>query len=91
MHTQYIIAFSLYFAVILLIGIFAHRQQNTAQDFIMGGRSLSFWVTAFSAHASDMSAWLFMAFPAAIYLGGMPALWIALGLILGMFLNWQFF
>ena len=90
MHLQLIIAFSLYFAVILLIGIFAHRQQNTAQDFIMGGRSLSYWVTAFSAHASDMSAWLFMAFPAAVYLGGMPALWIALGLILGMFLNWQF-
>lgn len=90
MHTQLVIAFSLYFVVILLIGIFAHRKQNTAQDFVMGGRSLSYWVTAFSAHASDMSAWLFMAFPAAVYLGGLPALWIALGLILGMFFNWQF-
>jgi len=90
MHTQLVIAFFLYFAVILMIGILAHRKQKTAEDFVIGGRSLSYWVTAFSAHASDMSAWLFMAFPAAVYLGGVPALWIALGLVMGMFLNWQF-
>ncbi|MEC7839089.1 MAG: sodium/proline symporter [Chlamydiota bacterium] len=90
MDTQHIIAFASYFLVLLSIGIYSHRAQNTSKDFIMGNRSLSFWVTAFSAHASDMSGWLFMAFPAALFIGGLPNIWIGLGLLGGMFLNWQF-
>ena len=54
----------------------------------MGGRGLNFWLTALSAHASDMSAWLFMAFPMAIYMGGVPQVWMGLGLLLGMYANW---
>lgn len=90
MQTQIIIAFVAYFAFLLAIGILSHKKQTSSADFIVGNRSLSFWLTALTAHASDMSAWLFMAFPAALYIGGMPSLWIAFGLILGMFLNWQF-
>jgi len=90
MNTQHIIAFSSYFLLLLSIGLYYHRAQNTSKDFIMGNRSLGFWVTAFSAHASDMSGWLFMAFPAAIFIGGLPNIWIGLGLLIGMFLNWQF-
>lgn len=56
----------------------------------MGNRSLNFWLTALSAHASDMSAWLFMGFPAAIFIGGLSKAWIAVGLIGGMLFNWQF-
>jgi sodium/proline symporter len=90
MHTQYIIAFSAYFAILFAIGLASHRAQKTAKDFIMGNRSLGYWVTAFSAHASDMSAWLFMAFPAAILIGGVSQAWIGVGLLLGMLCNWQF-
>lgn len=89
MHTPIIAAFGLYFAVLLVIGLLSHRKQHTAQDFIVGNRSLNFWLTALSAHASDMSAWLFFAFPSALYLGGLPQIWTAFGLVLGMFLNWQ--
>lgn len=67
-----------------------HRKSKSEADFVLGNRSLSFWLTALSAHAADMSAWLFMAMPAAIFIGGVPNGWIALGLLLGMFLNWQF-
>lgn len=56
----------------------------------MGNRSVNFWLTALSAHASDMSAWLFMAFPAAIYIGGLANAWTGVGLFIGMWLNWQF-
>ncbi|MDP1880114.1 MAG: sodium/proline symporter [Parachlamydiaceae bacterium] len=56
----------------------------------MGNRSLSFWLVALSAHASDMSAWLFMAFPMVIFTLGLSQAWTALGLLVGMFLNWQF-
>lgn len=90
MHMQVIIAFILYFSLLLMIGIIFHRKQHTSSDFIVGNRSLSFWLVALSAHASDMSAWLFMAFPMSIFVLGLPRIWIALGLLVGMYLNWQF-
>jgi len=83
-------AFLAYFLILLTVGLVSHKRQTSAADFIMGNRSLSFWLTALTAHASDMSSWLFMAFPAALFMGGFPFIWIALGLILGMYCNWQF-
>lgn len=90
MHNQIVIAFFLYFLILLGIGLFSHKKQTSSADFIVGNRSLNFWLTALSAHASDMSAWLFMAFPAALFIKGLPGVWIGLGLVLGMLLNWQF-
>ncbi|HRD55365.1 MAG TPA: sodium/proline symporter [Parachlamydiaceae bacterium] len=90
MHSQILISFFAYFCVLLAIGIISHKKQTSSTDFIMGNRSLNFWLTALSAHASDMSAWLFMGFPAAIFLGGFSKSWIAIGLVGGMFFNWQF-
>lgn len=90
MHGQILIAFFAYFCILIAICLLSHRKQTTAADFIVGNRSLNFWVTALSAHASDMSGWLFMGFPAAIFIGGLSQSWIALGLMLGMLLNWQF-
>lgn len=92
MNVQVLFAFIVYFCLVLAVGIIASRRSKAMSetDFIMGGRGLNFWVTALSAHASDMSAWLFMAFPAAVFVGGAPACWIALGLMIGMFLSWQF-
>lgn len=84
------LAFVVYFLILLTIGFASHRKSKTESDFILGDRSLSFWLTALSAHAADMSAWLFMALPAAVFIGGMQTSWMALGLFLGMFLNWQF-
>lgn len=86
--TPLFFAFGLYFTILALIAICSHKVMRSSTDFIVGNRSLNFWLTALSAHASDMSAWLFMAFPAAIYLKGMPQVWTALGLFIGMFLNW---
>jgi len=90
MHLSTLAAFIIYFALLLILGLIFHRRQTTSSDFIMGNRSLSFWLVALSAHASDMSAWLFMAFPMSIFVLGLSRAWIALGLLIGMFLNWQF-
>jgi sodium/proline symporter len=79
-----------YFAVILLIALASYRKQKSDSDFIIGGRSLNFWLTALSAHASDMSSWLFLAYPAEIYTQGVFYAWAAIGLTGFMFLNWQF-
>lgn len=90
MQSEILFAFFTYFLILLAIGLASHKKQTSSADFIVGNRSLSFWLTALTAHASDMSAWLFMAFPAALFIQGMPGFWIAFGLILGMLCNWQF-
>ena len=89
MNTNLLLPFIAYFSILLTIGLISHRRQTSDADFIIGNRSLNFWVTALSAHASDMSSWLFMAFPAAIYVGGLSQLWIAIAVLCGMFLSWQ--
>ncbi len=90
MGNPILISFAAYFSILLLIGVLSYKKQKNDSDFIVGNRSLNFWVIALSAHASDMSSWLFMGFPAAIMIGGLHKWWIALGLIVGMLLNWQF-
>ncbi len=83
-------AFFCYFLLLLLFGLYFHRKQTSSTEFIMGNRSLNYWLVALSAHASDMSAWLFMAFPMTIFVFGLSRSGIAIGLLGGMFLNWQF-
>lgn len=83
-------ALLLYFATLTAIAIFSSRNVKSASDFIIGNRSLNFWLTAMAAHASDMSSWLFMGYPALILVGGFFNAWVALGLIVCMWLNWQF-
>lgn len=90
MSLSLIFAFLVYFGLLLTVGIYFHKKQTSSAEFVMGNRSLNFWLVALSAHASDMSAWLFMAFPMAILLLGLGQIWIAGGLIVGMFLNWHF-
>ena len=87
---QELLAIALYVAILLGIGIWSFKKHQSAADFILGGRSLNFWLTALAAHASDMSSWLFMGFPAVIFIGGLFNAWYAVGLTLFMFLNWFF-
>lgn len=90
MHFLEITTFVVYFAILLGIGLITSRKQKTDTDFIIGNRSLNFWLTALSAHASDMSSWLFLAYPALIFVGGVFGAWAGIGLTLCMYLNWQF-
>lgn len=90
MSKEIILAFFCYFFILLAIGLASHKKQRNSSDFIVGNRSLNFWVIALSAHASDMSSWLFMAFPAAIFIRGGSQIWIAVGLLFGMLMTWQF-
>lgn len=79
-----------YFAVLILIALFSYKKQSSDKDFLMGNRSLNFWLTALSAHASDMSSWLFLGYPALIFTTGLFSAWAAIGLTVGMFFNWHF-
>jgi sodium/proline symporter len=72
------------------IGIVATKMTSNLNDYVLGGRRLSAGVAALSAGASDMSGWLMLGLPGAMYVSGMGGMWIAIGLSIGAYLNWQF-
>ena len=83
-----LITFLFYIVAMVVIGLIAYRATTNFSDYILGGRRLGSFVTALSAGASDMSGWLLMGLPGAIYLSGLSEMWIAIGLIIGAWLNW---
>lgn len=85
-----LIAFFIYLMSMLLIGLIYYRKTENLSDYVLGGRSLNGWVTALSAQASDMSGWLLLGLPGYAYASGLEAIWIAIGLGVGTYLNWKF-
>jgi len=85
-----LVTFVVYIAAMVLIGLIAYLRTKNLSDYILGGRSLGSFVTALSAGASDMSGWLLMGLPGAIFVAGLSESWIAIGLIAGAYLNWLF-
>lgn len=91
MFNAEILAFILYFIVIVGIGVYffvKDRNTNGEKEFFLGGRSMGPWVTAMSAQASDMSAWLLMGLPGSIMAFGFGQMWIGIGLAIGTAANW---
>lgn len=88
--TKILIAMSSYMVVVIGIGIyFAKRANESSENYFIGGRSLNPWVTAMSAEASDMSGWLLMGLPGVAYwFGFSDAIWTAIGLAAGTYINW---
>ena len=84
------IAIVLYFIGMLAIGWFAYRKtRNNLDEYMLAGRGLRPGVAALSAGASDMSGWLLMGLPGAIYVSGLIEAWIAVGLTVGAWINWK--
>ena len=84
-----LIAFVIYLGVMIGIGIFFSKKSSNMSDYFLGGRQMGSWLTALSAQASDMSGWLIMGLPGAVYLSGVSSAWIAIGLGIGTYLNWK--
>lgn len=85
---QYL-ALGIYFLGMIGIGLWAGTKNKDTEDYMLGGRSLRPSVAALSAGASDMSGWLLMGLPGAVYLTGMVNAWIAIGLTIGAWVNWK--
>ncbi len=81
-----------YFIIVVVIGfIYAKKSNQSSENYFLGGRGLGPWLTALSAEASDMSGWLLMGLPGVAYFtGASEAMWTAIGLALGTYLNWKF-
>ncbi len=89
-NTPIAIMFVAYAALMLYIGFYFYRQNKNTEDYFLGGRSLGPVVSALSAGASDMSGWLLMGLPGALYASGLMESYIAIGLSIGALLNWSF-
>lgn len=89
---QILIAMAIYVAAVVSIGLrYAKRANESSDNFLIGGRTLGPWVTAMGAEASDMSGWLLMGLPGVAYWVGLSdAIWTAIGLLVGTYLNWLF-
>ncbi len=88
--TKIFIAMCSYMVLVIGIGIyFAKRANESSENYFIGGRSLGPWVAAMSAEASDMSGWLLMGLPGVAYWCGLSdAMWTAIGLAVGTYINW---
>ena len=88
--TPLLVTFAIYLLAMISIGFMAWRSTKNFDDYILGGRSLGSYVTALSAGASDMSGWLLLGLPGALYASGVSEAWIAIGLIVGAWCNWKY-
>jgi sodium/proline symporter len=85
-----LLAFVLYLACMMAIGLYYSKRQKKLSQYILGDRKLGPWLTSMSAEASDMSGWMLMGLPGFAYLHGISAFWTGIGLVIGTFLNWVF-
>lgn len=85
-----LVTFVAYLLLVLFLGIKAYQRTHSLDDYILGGRKLGPIVTALSVGASDMSGWLLLGLPGAIYVAGISEVWIGVGLLIGAYLNWLF-
>jgi sodium/proline symporter len=90
MNFETAISLGAYFALMLGIGLYAWKKSTSnVSEFMLGGRRLHPAVAALSAGASDMSGWMLMGLPGAVYLAGFSAAWIAVGLLIGAWANYM--
>ena len=92
MNVYEIIAFAFYFIFVLGVGIFffVKSKDKSEKDYFLGGRNMNGLVSALSAGASDMSAWVLMGLPGAIFITGLSQVWISIGLLIGTICSWIF-
>lgn len=88
-NTWFVIAIVAYLALMLGIGWWSYRNTKKYDDYMLAGRNLGPFVAALSAGASDMSGWLLMGLPGALFVTGASGLWIAIGLLIGCWANWK--
>ena len=84
------LAIGLYFAILLFIGKISYNKNAGLNEYLLDNRSLGPFVTALSAGASDMSGWMLLGLPGAIFLSGLCNIWIAIGLTIGAWCNYKF-
>ncbi|MDT8429066.1 MAG: sodium/proline symporter [Pseudomonadales bacterium] len=78
----------LYFSILMLLGYVAFRRIKSMRDFVIGGKTLGFWVAAFSAQATGESAWLLLGLTGMGAMVGYSAYWVVAGELFGVGVAW---
>jgi Na+/proline symporter len=81
----------IYKLVLIGIGIWAARLNNSESDFFLGGQGLGPWVAGLSYAASTSSAWVLLGFSGFVYAVGVSALWMVPGIWAGYVVVWLWF
>ena len=84
------ITFGIYLVFLIGIGVYFYYKTDSHESYVLGDRGVGYWLTALSAQASDMSGWLLLGLPGAVYLSGLTEIWVVIGLASGTYLNWKF-
>ncbi len=84
-----IVVFCLYLFMMLGIGFYFTKKANSLNAYYLGNRGMNKWVVAMSAQASDMSGWMLMGLPGAVFVSGFSEAWIGIGLVIGTYFNWK--
>jgi solute:Na+ symporter, SSS family len=87
-QVEILISLGVYFLVMLLVGYYSYRRTSDLTDYMLGGRKVGPAVTALSAGASDMSGWMMMGLPGAMFLSGLSEAWLSIGLFVGAYVNY---
>ena len=88
MQVEILISLGVYFLAMLLVGYYAYKRTSDLSDYMLGGRKVGPAVTALSAGASDMSGWMMMGLPGAMFISGLSEAWLAIGLFVGAYVNY---
>lgn len=88
MQVEILISLGVYFLVMLLVGYYSYKRTSDLTDYMLGGRKVGPFVTALSAGASDMSGWMMMGLPGALFLSGLSEAWLSIGLFVGAYVNY---
>jgi solute:Na+ symporter, SSS family len=87
-QVEILISLGVYFLVMLLVGYYSYKRTSDLTDYMLGGRKVGPFVTALSAGASDMSGWMMMGLPGALFLSGLSEAWLSIGLFVGAYVNY---
>lgn len=88
MQVEIFISLGVYFLVMLLVGYYSYKKTTDLSDYMLGGRKVGPAVTALSAGASDMSGWMMMGLPGAMFVSGLSSAWLSIGLFIGAYVNY---
>jgi len=88
MNYSVLLAFIIYIALMIGTGLFFYSKATTVNAYFLGERKIGPYITSISTQAADMSGWLLMGLPGAIYIGGASAAWVVVGVVIGTYVNW---
>jgi len=79
-----------FFAITIFVGVYFRKRAQSVSDFVLGGRSVGLWLTAFSYGATYFSAVVFVGYAGQFgWRFGTAAVWIGLGnAFIGSLLPW---